>query len=251
MSDRFAGKVAVVTGASSGIGRATALAFARQGARVALGARRAGECQKTVQMIEQEGGEACFLPTDVTQADQVKALVDAAVSRWGRLDYAFNNAGVEGSKYIPTHEYSERTWNEVIAINLTGVFLCMKYELTQMAAQGSGAIVNMSSVAGDMGTSFGIAYNASKHGVVGATRVAAIEYASKGIRINAVCPAVIETDMAERIFADHLENVRASHPIGRFGETREVADTVVWLCSDQASFITGVALPVDGGFLAK
>ena len=251
MKQLLKGKVVVITGGSSGIGRAAALAFAAEGARVALGARRADECQRTVQMIEAQGGEACFVATDVTRADQVEKLVDTAVARWGRLDCAFNNAGIEGAAFVPTTGYPEPAWDEVIDINLKGVFLAMKYQIPAMLATGKGAIVNMSSVAGQIGGTLGIAYYASKHGVIGATKAAAIEFASSGIRVNAVCPAVIETDMATRAFTGMEDAVRAAHPIGRFGTAEEVAQTVVWLCSDQASFITGTALPIDGGFLAR
>jgi NAD(P)-dependent dehydrogenase (short-subunit alcohol dehydrogenase family) len=247
---QFEGKVVAITGASSGIGRAAALAFAAEGARVALGARRAAECQKIVRLIEERGGEACFAETDVTRADQVERLIRSAVDRWGRLDCALNNAGIEGEAFIPTAEYSEEMWNRVMDTNLRGVFLAMKYEIPQMLERG-GAIVNMSSVAGQIGGSAGIAYHASKHGVIGATKAAAMEYAARGIRVNAVCPAIIETEMARRLFGEKLDNLRKAHPLGRFGTPEEVADAVLWLCSERASFVTGIALPVDGGFLAR
>ena len=247
----FKNKVVVITGASSGIGKAAALAFAAEGAKVALGARRAEECQKIVGAIQSKGGEACFVATDVAKADQVKRLVDTAVARWGRLDCAFNNAGIEGSHYVATPDYEEEVWDDVIDINLKGVFLAMKYEIPHMLATGKGAIVNMSSVAGQIGGQIGIAYHASKHGVIGATKAAAMEYAAKGIRVNAVCPAVIATDMASRLFTGNEDAVKAAHPIGRFGTPEEVVDAVVWLCSDKASFVTGTAMPIDGGFLAR
>ena len=245
----MADKVVVITGGSSGIGRATALAFAAEGARVAIGARRAAEGEETVRLVREQGGDALFVQTDVRHSDQVARLVQSAVDRWGRLDCAFNNAGIEGPTFIPTADYSEEAWNEIIAINLTGVFLSMKHEIPHILKQG-GAIVNMSSVAGLVGGTLNSAYVASKHGVVGITKAAAMEYAKSGLRVNAVCPAVIETDMANRAFSEMWERVIDMHPIGRIGTTREVADAVVWLCSDRASFITGHALPVDGGFVA-
>ena len=251
MNQLLAGKVAVITGASSGIGRAAALALAAEGARVALGARRLAEGEETARLVREAGGEAVFVETDVRRSDQVQRLIQTAVERWGKLDCAFNNAGVEGDVFVPTADYSESTWDQVIAINLTGVFLSMKYEIRQMLQHGGGAIVNMSSVAGLVGGPVGVAYYASKHGVVGMTRAAAIEYGKLGIRVNAVCPAVIETDMAHRGFDQMWERLAGMHPIGRIGKAGEVADCVVWLCSDRASFVTGHALPVDGGRLAQ
>jgi NAD(P)-dependent dehydrogenase (short-subunit alcohol dehydrogenase family) len=179
-------------------------------------------------------------------------MVDAAVETYGRLDCAFNNAGVEGGKaFVRTADYSEEIWDEVIAVNLTGVFLCLKYEIQQMLKQGTGgAIVNMSSVAGLIGTRVGIGYGASKHGVIGATRAAAVEYAAENIRVNAVCPGVVRTEMTERAFFHDAElgaMMTRRHPMGRIGTTDEVAQAVLWLCSDQSSFTTGQALPIDGG----
>jgi NAD(P)-dependent dehydrogenase (short-subunit alcohol dehydrogenase family) len=253
VSKLFEGKVAVVTGGNAGIGRAAALAFAAEGARVAIGARRATESAETVSRIEQQGGEALFVATDVTQPDQVDALIQAAVSRWGRLDFAFNNAGIAGPVFIPVPEYPLEAWNEVLAVNLTGVFLAMKFEIPQMLKTGGGAIVNMSSVAGQIGGLLGSAYYASKHGVIGVTKAAAIEYATAGIRVNAVCPAVIGTELSAAAFStpERAAAVKAMHPMGRFGAPNEVADAVVWLCSDKAAFVTGHALPIDGGLLAR
>ena len=227
MNQLLAGKVAVVTGASSGIGRAAALALAAEGARVALGARRLAEGEETARLVREAGGDAVFVETDVRRSDQVQRLIQTAVGRWGKLDCAFNNAGIEGDTFIPTADYSESTWDEVIAINLTGVFLSMKYEIRQMLQNGGGAIVNMSSVAGLIGGPVGVAYYASKHGVVGMTKAAAIEYGKLGIRVNAVCPAVIETDMAHRGFDHMWERLAGMHPIGRIGKAGEVADAVV------------------------
>jgi len=251
MNPLLEGKVAVITGGSSGIGRAAALAFAREGAHVAIGARRQQQGEETARLVRDAGGQAVFVQTDVRNTDQVQRLMQAAVERWGRLDCAFNNAGIEGDPFVLTADYSETTWDEIIAINLTGVFLSMKYELQQMLKHGSGVIVNMSSIAGLTGGGIGSPYFASKHGVVGLTKAAAIEYAKSGIRVNAVCPAVIDTDMAQRGFSEMWEVVVNMHPVGRVGTPEEVADAVVWLCSKRASFITGVALPVDGGLLAQ
>lgn len=252
MSTSFAGKVALITGGSSGIGRATALAFAAEGARVAIGARRPAESEETVRMIKERGGEAIFIRTDVTRAPDAERLVAETVRRWGRLDFAFNNAGISGPNFVPTADYPLEAWDSVIATNLTGVFLSMKYEIPAMLQTGGGAIVNMSSVAGQIGGKVGIAYYASKHGVIGATKAAALEYVDKKIRVNAVCPAVIRTAMSEQIFPPEMEAaLLAAHPIGRFGAPEEVARVVVFLCSEDASFITGHALPVDGGFLAR
>jgi NAD(P)-dependent dehydrogenase (short-subunit alcohol dehydrogenase family) len=252
MTKLFEGKVAVITGGSSGIGRATAIAFAAEGARVAIGARRAAESEETIRLIQAQGGDAIFVPTDVARADQVQKLMDTAMNRWQRLDLAFNNAGIGGTPFVPLPDYSEQVWDDVIDINLKGVFLSMKYEIPHMLKSGGGAIVNMSSVAGLIGGPIGVAYYASKHGVIGATKAAAMEYAKRGIRINAVCPAVIRTPMSEGVFDTDAEaSLLAVHPMGRFGTTEEVADAVVFLCSSKASYITGHALAVDSGLLAR
>ncbi len=251
MTESFDGRVALVTGASSGIGRAAAQAFAARGARVAVASRRPEQSEETVALIREAGGEACFVATDVSKAADVEALVARVIDDYGRLDFAFNNAGIEGDPYTLTADYSEDTWDRVIAINLKGVFLCMKYELPHLL-ETRGAIVNMASVAGLIGGRMGAAYYASKHGVVGITKAAAIEYADRGVRINAVAPAVIHTPMADRafFFDDSItERVTRMHPMGRVGKPEEVAEAVVWLCSGGASFTTGHTLPVDGGFL--
>jgi NAD(P)-dependent dehydrogenase (short-subunit alcohol dehydrogenase family) len=252
MVGMFEGRVALVTGGSSGIGRATALAFAAHGARVAVASRRAEESEETVRQIEAAGGHAIYVPTDVTQAAQVEALVARTMAEYGGLDFAFNNAGVEGTAFVPLQHYTEATWDEVMDINVKGVFLSMKHELPHVVAR-QGAIVNMASVAGLKGSRMGAAYVASKHAVVGLTKAAAVEYADKGVRINAVAPAVIHTPMAERaFFQDPAVKARvvAMHPMGRIGQPEEVAQAVVWLCSPAASFTTGHTLPIDGGLLA-
>jgi NAD(P)-dependent dehydrogenase (short-subunit alcohol dehydrogenase family) len=252
VSDRFEGKVVVITGGSSGIGRATALAFAAEGARVAIGARRAAEGEEAVRMIEQQGVEAHFVETDVSVPAQVQALVQAAVDRWGRLDCAVNNAGVEGTPFVPVTDYSIDVWDQVIDINLKGVFLSMKYEVPHLLKQTGGAIVNVSSVAGLIGGVGGTAYHASKHGVIGLTRTVAMEYATKGLRVNVVCPAVIRTPMADRFFKGMDDaTVGGFHPMGRVGTPEEAADAILWLCSPQSSFVTGMVLPVDGGLTAR
>lgn len=251
MTRRFDGRVVLVTGASSGIGRTTAVAFAREGARLVVNGRRWEQLDETLAQIHAAGAEGVAVVGDVSQASDVRRMVDTAVSSFGALHCAFNNAGIEGGKaFVPTADYDEDIWDEVVAINLTGVFLSMKYELRQMVAQGGGAIVNMSSVAGLIGTRIGIGYGATKHGVIGATKAAAMEYAAQGIRVNAVCPGVVRTEMTERAFF-HDEQLAAAmtarHPIGRLVTSEEVAAAVLWLCSSDASATTGLALPVDGG----
>jgi NAD(P)-dependent dehydrogenase (short-subunit alcohol dehydrogenase family) len=251
MTKWFAGEVALITGGSSGIGRATALVFAAHGAKVVVASRREEQSAETVSLIQAAGGDAMFVKTDVTKADEVEALVARAVQRYGALNFAFNNAGIEGDAFVPLANYSEATWDSVIDINLKGVFLSMKYELPHIIVS-KGAIVNMASIAGLSGGSLGAAYYASKHGVVGITKAAAIEYAGKGVRINAVAPGVIHTEMAERAFlhdAALTARVNSMHPLGRIGTPEEVANAVVWLCSKGASFTTGHTFPVDGGYL--
>jgi NAD(P)-dependent dehydrogenase (short-subunit alcohol dehydrogenase family) len=248
----WAGKVALVTGGTSGIGRETAVLFAQRGAKVVVAGRREAEGKATVELIRKAGSEGLFVKADVSQAADVKALVEKTVQAFGRLDCAFNNAGVEG-KWIPIAEQPEEDWDTTIDINLKGTWLCLKYEIQQMLKQGRpGAIVNNSSVAGFIGSSGAAAYCATKHGVLGLTKSAALEVAKNGIRVNAVCPAVIETPMADRLFGkpEVQEWVLGLHPIGRFGQPLEVAEAVVWMCSSAAGFMTGHSLVLDGGFLA-
>jgi NAD(P)-dependent dehydrogenase (short-subunit alcohol dehydrogenase family) len=246
------GKVGLVTGATSGIGRETAVLFAKAGAKVVVSGRREPEGKETVELIHAAGSDGLFVKTDVSKASEVEALVRTAVEKFGRLDVAFNNAGIEGV-WVPIVRQAEEDWDRTIAINLKGVWLCLKYELRQMLMQGGGgAIVNMSSVTGLAGGAGAAAYSASKHGVIGLTKSAALETARSGIRINAVCPGVIETPMERRLFgapAVH-KSVIGLHPIGRFGRPAEIAEAVLWMCSDRASFMTGQSLVLDGGFLA-
>jgi NAD(P)-dependent dehydrogenase (short-subunit alcohol dehydrogenase family) len=249
----FEAKVALVTGGGSGIGRATALAFARDGAKVVIGNRNVQRGEETVAMIQKAGGTASFKRTDVMVTKDIEALVNHAVKEYGGLDLAFNNAGVEGD-VAPLVEQTEANYDAVMNVNVKGVWLSMKYEIPQMLKRGGGAIVNCSSVAGLIGFPNLAIYMASKHAVIGLTKVAAIEYSAKGIRINAVNPAVIDTEMVDRL-AEGLSMKKADlaplHPIGRLGRVEEIAEAVLWLCSKKSSFVTGHSLVVDGGFTAQ
>jgi NAD(P)-dependent dehydrogenase (short-subunit alcohol dehydrogenase family) len=247
------GKVALVTGAGSGIGRASALAFARSGATVVVSDIVPEGGEETVRMIKDSGGEAMFIKCDVARADEVKALIDQAIEAYGHLDCAHNNAGIEGMAG-PCAECTEENWDRTIDINLKGVFLCSKYEIVQMLRQGGGAIVNTASVAGLVGFRTIPAYCASKGGVVQLTKAMALDYATENIRVNAVCPGVIHTPMVDRFSGGTEEGLKAMaalQPMNRLGEPEEIADAVVYLCSDEASFVTGIAMPVDGGFVAQ
>jgi NAD(P)-dependent dehydrogenase (short-subunit alcohol dehydrogenase family) len=252
MTRDLEGKIALVTGGTSGIGRDTAILFAKAGAKVVVAGRREPEGEETVELVRAAGGDGLFVKTDVSKAFEVEALIQKAVEKFGRLDIAFNNAGIEGV-WAPIVRQSEEDWDRTIAINLKGVWLCLKYEIQQMLKQGgSGAIVNMSSITGLVGSVGAAAYSASKHGVMGLTQTAALENAKRGIRINAVCPGFTETPMADRIFRvpGILKYVLSCHPIGRLGKPTEIAEAVLWMCSDRASFMTGQFLVLDGGFLA-
>ncbi|MEH2240570.1 SDR family oxidoreductase [Nostoc sp.] len=256
MAGKFDGKVSLVTGGTSGIGRATAIAFANEGAKVVFTGRREEEGQKVVEVIKQTGGEATFWRADVSQEEDIKVTIEKTIETYGRLDYAFNNAGIE-SPVTPLHEQSLDKFDELMAINVRGVFLSMKYEIIQMLQQGSGVIVNTSSIAGLIAFPGIAPYHASKHAVMGLTKSAALDYAKQGIRINAVNPGFITTAMVERFAANLGEDADAgtqqlinSVPMGRMGSSEEIASTVLFLCSDAAAYITGQSLVVDGGLLA-
>ena len=258
MTGQFYGKVALATGGGSGIGRTTSMMFAREGARVVVSDINAKGGEETVSLIKAACGEAVFIHADVSKASDVEAMVDKTVETYGRLDYGFNNAGVLASKIpgaiAPTHEYPEDIWDLFIAVHLKGVWLCMKYEIPQMLEQGSGAVVNVSSASGLVGGANSSAYHAAKHGIVGLTKTAALEYAKQGIRVNAVCPGFIQSPTDGNRFADNpemLSMLLAMHPIGRVGRPEEIAEAALWLCSDAASFVTGHAMAVDGGYVAQ
>ena len=252
MAGDLEGKIGLITGGTSGIGRETAVLFAKSGAKVVVAGRREQEGQQTVELIHAAGGDGLFVKADVSNASEVDALVKKTVERFGRLDVAFNNAGTEGV-WIPIARQSEGDFDRTISINLKGVWLCLKYEIRQMLRQGGGgAIVNAGSVYGLIGSVGAAAYSASKYGVMGLTKTAALENAKDGIRVNAVCPAAVETPMADRLFGAPKIHAHAisCHPMGRFAKPQEVAEAVVWMCSDRASFMTGQSLVLDGGFLA-
>lgn len=250
---RFEGRVALVTGGGSGIGRATSLAFANEGARVVIDDVNVQGGEETLRLIKSAGGDAIFVKADVSKAAEVEAMVHRAIEIYGRIDCAFNNAGV-GEPLKRLSKTSEDNWDRVMATNLKGVYLCMKYEIPHMYKQGKGAIVNTASLAGLKGLSGQAAYAASKHGVVGLTKSAALEYAGASIRINAVCPGVIDTPLIAPNMRDRPQVQKAyvdMEPIGRLGKPEEIAAAVLWLCSDEASFVIGSCFSVDGGVVAK
>lgn len=252
MDKIFENKVAIVTGGSYGIGRATAVAFANRGAKLVIADWKEDKEGVTIQQVREAGSEAVFIRCDVSNAADVKAMIEKTISTFGRIDFAFNNAGVEGNM-APSHECTEENWDNTLRINLKGVWLCLKEELIQMRKQGNGAIVNCASVAGLKGFMNLPAYVASKHGIVGLTKSAALENATASIRINVVCPGVIHTAMIDRITGGEEEAEKqyvAIEPVGRMGRPEEIAEAVIWLCSDAASFVTGQTLVVDGGLLA-
>ena len=252
MTTELEGRVGLVTGGTSGIGRETAILFAKAGAKVVVAGRRATEGAETIELVRAAGGDGLFVKTDVSKAAEVETLIQKAVEKFGRLDVAFNNAGVEGV-WGPIVRQSEEDWDRTIDINLKGVWLCLKYEIRQMLKQGgTGAIVNMASITGLVGAVGAAAYSASKHGVMGLTQTAALENAKSGIRINAICPGFTETAMADRVLRvpSVHKYVLSCHPIGRLGRPTEIAEAVLWMCSDRASFMTGQSLVLDGGFLA-
>jgi NAD(P)-dependent dehydrogenase (short-subunit alcohol dehydrogenase family) len=245
-------KVALITGAASGIGRATALAFSKEGARVVIADMDGKGCDETAHLIEKEKGKVLALKVDVSSSEQIKEMIQKTVKEFGRLDYACNNAGIEGNQAL-IDEMAVANWDKVISVNLKGVWTCMRHEIPVMKKNG-GAIVNVSSIAGLLGFPGISPYVASKHGINGITKTAALEYAANGIRVNAICPGAIQTPMIDRFLNEDPESIKqmkAKHPLGRFGRPEEVADAIVYLCSDKSSFITGVVLPVDGGYTAQ
>lgn len=249
----FQDKVVFITGASAGIGKETAIEFGQSGAQVVIADVNLDGGQGTAHLIKESGGKAHFIKCDVSIAGDVQVAIDQTISMFGKIDFAFNNAGVEGVS-SKTADCTEKNWDSVLSINLKGIWLCMKHEIAQMTKQGHGAIVNCASIAGLVGFSGSAAYVASKHGVIGLTKTAALDYAKQNIRVNAVCPGIIQTDMIER-FVNGNEQIRKafadSEPVGRIGQPSEIAQTVLWLCSDSSSFVTGHAMAVDGGWVAQ
>ena len=251
--NEFQDKVAIVTGATSGIGRAAAIAYAREGAKVVVAGRRATEGEETVRLLQAQGGEGIFVKTDVSKAVQVKELVERTLQKFGRLDIAFNNAGIEQVP-LPFLEQDEETFDQVVDINAKGVWLCMKYEIPAMLKTGGGSIVNTASVFGVIGVPGNEIYIASKHAVIGLTKSAAVEFGKQGIRVNAILPGVVDTDMYQRFAGDKPEfraQMSAMQPIGRIGKPEDMAEAAIWLSSSKASFVTGHSLMVDGGYTAQ
>jgi NAD(P)-dependent dehydrogenase (short-subunit alcohol dehydrogenase family) len=253
MGDRLKGKVALITGGGSGIGYAAATLFAREGAKVVVADYNPDGGERAARAIKEAGGEALFQAADVSKPADVEALVARTIAAYGRLDCAFNNAGIEG-EFVPTPECTLENWHRVIGINLSGVFYCMKYEIPMMLKGGGGTIVNNASICGLAGIANTAAYTAAKHGVVGLTKAAALEFSSKGIRVNAVCPGFIRTPMVARVmdrgsFDESV--VIQTHPINRFGQPEEVAELALWLSSDASSFVSGAPVPVDGAYMAQ
>ncbi|MGA7898157.1 MAG: SDR family oxidoreductase [Nitrososphaeraceae archaeon] len=246
-------KVAIITGGNSGIGRATAVALARQGVNITIAARRPKEGEETVKLVKDAGSEGIFVKTDVTNEDDIRSLVERSTKKFGRLDYAFNNAGIEESM-TPLVDQRSDIFDQIINVNVKGVWLSMKYEIPEMIKSGGGAIVNMSSVAGVMGFPQMPIYIASKHAVLGLTKSAALEYARSGIRINAVAPGAVNTDMAKRVVEGNpqlSQTLTSMHPIGRTAEPEEIADVVSWLLSDKSTFVLGHTLLADGGIVSR
>ncbi len=246
------GKIALVTGASSGIGRAIAMVFAREGATVVVSDMNEDGGRETVRLLEQQGGMAIFVKANVAEPSDMASLVKETVDRYGGLHIACNNAGV-GGETLPTADYPVEEWNRVLSINLSGVFFGMKYQIPAILNSGGGSIINIASILGAVGFATAPAYTAAKHGVVGLTQTSALEYSSRGVRINAVGPGFIQTPMIHKLDADKAvhEMLVAAHPIGRLGRPEEVAELVTWLASDRASFVSGAYYAVDGGYLAR
>ena len=246
-ANRFTDRVAFITGAASGIGRAAAIAFAAEGARLAILDRSADALRTVEASVKEAGGEVLAIACDVSSPDQVEGAIKQIVDRFGRLDIAFNNAGVE-NKAAPVHEIDLAEWDRIIGINLRGTFLCMKHELAQMVKQGGGVVVNTSSGAGIRGVAGGAAYAASKHGIIGLTRSAALDYAKQNIRVNAVLPGNIETPMMDRFTGGDIQKAIDLEPVGRLGKPEEIAEAVLWMASDLGGFVTGAATVIDGGW---
>ena len=252
MCKQFNEKVALITGAASGIGRATALAFAQEGAKIIVSDVALEGGEETVQLIQQAGGEAMFIRADVSNPEEVFAMIQGAIETYERLDIAVNNAGISGAS-TRVADYSFEEWHKVIAVNLTGVFYCMHYEIPPMLAQGGGSIVNISSIAGLRGLAKSSAYSASKHGVLGLTKSAALEYARRNIRINAVCPVFTRTPLFDKMFdlgEGYEEKLKRNIPMRRYGTPEDIAKAIIWLSSEDAGFVTGLAMPLDGGMMA-
>ena len=255
MKQRFQDKVVIVTGATSGIGKVSALAFAREGARVVLAAHRIEQGQQLVEQIKASGSEAIFIPTDVTQTQDVINLVNQTIETYGKLDCAFNNAGIDGDAMIPTADHTEENWDNVMNVNLKSVWLCMKYQIPAMLKHGRGSILNNSSIYGLAASTVGhVPYAVSKHGVIGLTKTAAFEYAKQGIRVNAFCPGYTHSELVDAAIEavpPLFEKILVDVPMVRIAETEEITNAVLWLSSDEASFVTGQAFAPDGGWLAK
>ena len=246
-SHRFQGKIAFITGAASGIGRATAVAFAAEGARVAILDRSADALRDAEAAVRQAGGELLAIPCDVSEPEQVEAAVARTIETFGRLDIAFNNAGVE-NKASPVAEIELDEWDRILDINLRGTFICMKHELAQMVRQRSGVVINTSSGAGIRGVAGGAAYAASKHAIIGLTKSAALDYAKSNIRVNAILPGNIETPMMDRFTGGDMQKAIDLEPVGRLGKPEEIADAVLWMSADLGAFVTGASISVDGGW---
>jgi NAD(P)-dependent dehydrogenase (short-subunit alcohol dehydrogenase family) len=250
--NQFAGKVALITGGNAGIGRATAIEFAKHGANVVISGRREKEGHEVIAEIKALGGEAIFLKTDVSKEGDVKAMIEQTLETFGRLDFAFNNAGVEET-LTPLPDQTEETYDQIMDINVKGVWLSLKYEIPAMLKTGGGAIVNNSSIAGLVGFAMAPVYVASKHAVIGLTKAVAVEYAKQNVRVNAVAPGTIETRMFLEVTRspEIKQLLESGQPMGRIGQPEEIAGTVIWLCSDSASFVTGQTLAVDGGYTVQ
>jgi NAD(P)-dependent dehydrogenase (short-subunit alcohol dehydrogenase family) len=244
---RFEGKTAFITGAASGIGRATAVAFAAEGARVVVTDRVEAALQETAEYVKESGGEVLAIACDVSKPEEIEAAVAQAVNTFGRIDCAFNNAGVE-NKATPLHEIELEEWDRILSINLRGTFVCMKHEIAQMVRQGSGVVVNTSSGAGIRGVAGGASYAASKHAMIGMTKSAALDYAKQNIRVNCVLPGNIATPMMDRFTGGDIQKAIDLEPVGRLGKPEEIAEAVLWMCSDLGGFVTGASIVVDGGW---